>query len=910
MVAYPEAYDVDLVLRDGGVVRVRPIAPQDVDRLRRFFQTLGPESRYFRFFGVKTELTEAELTYFTKVDYHDRMAFVALREDEMIAIGHYERLPGQPYIAEVAFAVSDVHQGRGLGTELLQLLTVYARRHEITAFQALVLGENVQMMRVFRNSGYEVTRTLDSGTYTVDFPVEITEGSRAAEENRERIAVAASILPLFFPRSIAVIGASTTPGTIGYRLFNNLIRTGFTGPVFPINSKAAVVQSVRAYRSITDVPDPVDLAFVAVPAAAVLDVARECAAKAVRGLVVISAGFSEVGEKGRALERDLVSFVREAGMRMVGPNCMGLINTADSTRLNGTFAPMYAPVGNVAMSSQSGALGIAILEYAFSTNLGISQFVSVGNKADVSGNDLLLAWEDDPATDVIVLYLESFGNPRRFHRSARRVGKRKPIIAVKAGRTVAGRKAASSHTGALASLDVAADALFAQSGVVRTDTLEELFAVAAVLANQPVPRGSRVAIITNGGGPGILAADAIESAELELPELSQELQVTIAAPLAPEASTRNPIDLIASANADQYRHCLAALLESKEIDAVLVIYVPTSTEGVGEVASAILEVADRYEGPVTILSVFMQREEVASLLVGTKRTIPSFKFPEMAAVALAKAVGYGRWLERRNGVIPELVDTNEERVRSIVSAVLASAPVAGLWLSPSDVESVLSCFGISVPGAETADTEEEAVTAAERLGYPVALKVVAGDILHKTEVGGVKLNLASAAEVRAAYKRMVDALPTMKGILVQEMVSGGHEVLIGVTEDPSFGPLIGYGLGGVFVELLGDVAFRIHPLTDLDADDMLSGIKGAKLLDGYRNLPPGDQPAVKDLLLRVSALVSAVPQIVEMDLNPVKVLEPGEGVKVVDARIRVKHVSDADLTLVDVPSVKSRHLAP
>ncbi len=906
MVTYPNAYDVDLVLRDGGVVRIRPIAPDDVDRLKAFFGTLGDQSRYFRFFQVKPHLSEAELQYFTNVDYHNRMAFVALHEDEIIAIGHYERLPAEPHMAEVAFAVSDIHQGRGLGTELLQLLTVYARQQNISAFQALVLGENVQMMRVLRNSGYELTRTLDSGTYTIDFPVKITEGSQAAEEHRERIAVSASILPLFFPRSIAVIGASTTPGSIGYRLFNNLIRTGFTGPVFPINSTAAVVQSVRAYRSITDVPDPVDLAFVAVPAAAVLDVARDCAAKGVRGLVVISAGFSEVGEHGRALERELVSFVREAGMRMVGPNCMGLINTAVSAQLNGTFSLIYPPTGNVAMSSQSGALGIAILDYALSTNLGISQFISVGNKGDVSGNDLLLAWEDDPATDVIVLYLESFGNPRRFHRIARRVGKRKPIIAVKSGRTVSGSRAASSHTGALASLDVAADALFEQSGVVRTDTLEELFAVAALLANQPAPRGSRVAIVTNGGGPGILAADAIESANLDLPELSQELQLVIADALAPEASTRNPIDLIASASADQYRHCLTALLESKEVDAVLVIYVPTSAGGTRDVATAILEVVDRYDGPVTTLAVFMQKEEVAKHLVGTKRAIPSFKFPEMAAVALAKAVAYGRWRDRPPGIIADFPDANADRVRSIVSTALSSAP-AGVWLSPSDVESVLSSYGITMPGAEIADNEERAVAAAERVGYPLAMKVLADDILHKTEVGGVKLNLSSAAEIRSAYREMAKALPAMDGVLLQEMVTSGHEVFIGVTDDPNFGPLIGYGLGGVFVELLGDVAFRIHPLTDLDADAMIRSIKGAKLLDGYRNLPPGDQPAVKDLLLRVSALVAAVPQIAEMDLNPVKVLPPGQGVKVVDARIRIKEVKDADLALVDVPSVKSQH---
>ncbi|MGH8927568.1 MAG: GNAT family N-acetyltransferase, partial [Acidimicrobiia bacterium] len=422
MASYPAEYELDAVLADGEVVQVRPIRGDDVDRLLRFFERLGMQSRYFRFFRLKNTLERSEAEYFANVDYHNRMGLVALDNDEIIGVGRYDRIETEPTKAEVAFAVADEHQGRGVGSELLALLTSYARQTGVGGFRAFVLPENLQMMRVFRNSGYGLGRTMEDGVYTVDFPIDHTLDARAAEDMREKRAVAASLLPIFFPRSVAVIGASTTPGSIGSRLFQNILSTGFTGALFPVNHRAPVVHSVRAYKSVLDIPDPVDLAFVAVPAAAVLEVVGECARKGVRGVSVITAGFSEVGEEGAKREAELLALVRSSGMRMVGPNCMGLLNTAAAVNLNGTFAPVYPPRGNIAMSSQSGALGIAILDYAHQGNIGISQFVSVGNKADVSGNDLLLAWEDDPSTDVILLYLESFGNPRKFSRIARRIG--------------------------------------------------------------------------------------------------------------------------------------------------------------------------------------------------------------------------------------------------------------------------------------------------------------------------------------------------------------------------------------------------------------------------------------------------------------------------------------------------------
>ncbi|MDP3983673.1 MAG: GNAT family N-acetyltransferase [Acidimicrobiia bacterium] len=908
MTSYPSEYEFDAVLRDGDVVQIRPIRADDADGLIRFFSRLGPQSRYFRFFRVKETLGLDEAIYFTTVDYANRMALLAVDAGEIVGVGRFDALPEDPGVAEVAFAVADSHQGKGIGSELLSLLTVHARRHGITGFRAFVMADNLQMMRVLRNSGYALTRTLEDGIYTVDFPVEHSAGARESEEARERRAVAASLLPIFFPRSVAVIGASTTPGSIGGRLFSNLLAGGFSGPLYPVNARAAVVNSVKAYESVLDVPDVVDLAFIAVPAPAVLGVAAECAEKGVRGLCVISAGFSETGEEGKVREADLLDLVRGSGMRMVGPNCMGVINTASAVNLIGTFAGVRPPSGNVAMSSQSGALGIAILEYAQQTGTGISQFVSVGNKADVSGNDLLLAWEEDPTTDVILLYLESFGNPRKFSRIARRIAMRKPIVAVKSGRSAAGSKAASSHTGALASSDVAVDALFAQAGVIRTDTIEEQFAVASLLASQPLPRGSRVGVLTNAGGPGILAADALEAGSLVLPELSEATRARLQAVLVPEASTANPVDTIASGGPDQYRACLQTLLESDEVDAVMVIYVPTSPEGGALVAEAVRDVVDAYQGPVPVVAVFMQ--EAVPLLRSGRRTIPTYRFPEAAALALSRAVRYSEWRGRDPGVEPDFTDLNGERARQVAGVALERMGDEGGWLAPEEVEAILAAAGLPLPVSARASTLDEAVSAARSMGGPVAIKVIADSALHKSDVGGVELGVIGDQAVTAAFHRVRGSVPDPQGVLIQEMITGGHEVLIGMTEDPTFGPLLVFGMGGILVELLGDVALRLHPLTDQDARAMILSLRTSRLLQGYRNLPEGDLVALEEALLRVSALVGEVPEMVEMDLNPVKVLTPGNGVMVVDARIRVRRTAiNRQPHLADLPAVKRRTLS-
>lgn len=906
MAEYPSEYELDIVLRDGGGARIRPITPDDGDLVKAFFEKLGPESRYFRFFRVKNTLEPSEIEHFTHVDYHDRMALVALHEGEMIAVGRYDREPGDDNHAEVAFAVIDEQQSRGIGTRLLELLTAHARSHGVKRFRAFVLGENRQMMRVFRNSGYELTRTLDSGVFTVDFPVDESEVSLAAEAEHEKRAVAASLLPLFFPRSIAVIGASNDSGSIGGKLFNNILREGFVGPLYPVNPHSRVICSVKAYPTIGEVPDTVDLAFIVVPRGSVIDVVRQCADAEVRGIVVISAGFSEVGDEGATEEARLLDIVRDAGMRMVGPNCMGLLNTSQAVRLNGTFAPVYPPAGNVAMSSQSGALGIAILDYATRKNIGISQFVSVGNKADVSGNDLILAWEDDPQTDVITLYLESFGNPAKFSRIARRVGRRKPIVAVKSGRTAAGSRAASSHTGALASSEEAVNALFRQAGVIRVDTIEELFDTASLLANQPIPSGRRVGIVTNAGGPGILAADALEANGLVIPELSGDLREAIGSRLPAEASTRNPVDLIASGGPDEFEHATRLLLERGEVDAVMAIYVPTTTDGAAGVAGALRRCQDGYGGDVTLLSVFMQAEGAGEILSGPEgqRSIPAYIFPEAAAYALARAVRHGEWRRRPAGDQVKLGERAVLTIRGVVDAALDRLGEDGGWLNPDEVDDCLTAAGLRIPATRVAVTRDEARAAAAEISGPVVLKVISQDALHKSDVGGVLLDIEGDREVNDAYDRVTGAVGSYDGVLVQEMIRGGHEVLVGMAQDPNFGPLVVFGLGGVYVELLKDVAFRLHPLTDVDAHEMIRQTKGHRLLEGYRNNPKGDVPALEEALQRVSALISVFPELVEMDLNPVKVLAPDEGICVVDARMRVERVAPAKMPAMrDLPGV-------
>lgn len=705
---------------------------------------------------------------------------------------------------------------------------------------------------------------------------------------RGKLDVAPSGLDAIFrPRSVAVIGAGREATSMSGRLFRNLLAS-FRGPVFPINPKAAEIGGARTFASIRDVPDAVDLAFIVVPAASVLEAVRQCIDKGVRGLVVITAGYSEINDAGRQQQRELLDLVRSAGLRMIGPNCFGVFNTDPAVQLQGTFAAGAAPRGNIAIGSQSGALGLAIPEYLRQWHLGASTFASVGNKADVNENDLLDYWRNDPATDVVLLYLESFADPREFRWLASELSREKPIVALKAGCTQAGARAASSHTAALASPDRAADALFAQCGVLRVHTLQEMFDVTSLFASQPPPRGRRVAILTNAGGPAILCADALAARGLALPEFSPQLQAALRSFLRPEASVRNPIDLIGTIDAREFRRCLELLMDSDEVDSVITMYVPREPGTSAAVAQAIREVTAARGRGKTSVAVFTQTEGLPNELHDETTHIPGYLFPESAATALACGVAWAERRSRQLGTVVSFPDIDVEKCRRLVDAALARGSADGVWLSADEVERLLACAGLSRPRSIVARTADEAAAIATEWQCPVVLKVVSPTVLHKTDVGGVVVDVQGEAAVRAAFQQVTSVAADARGALVQEFVASGHETLIGVTRDPQFGHLITFGLGGVLVELLNDVACRMAPLTDRDADDMLGSLRTSAVLTGYRNRPAADVVGLRETLLRTSALVTLVPEIAECDLNPVKALPPGRGVCVVDARVRVR----------------------
>jgi acetyl coenzyme A synthetase (ADP forming)-like protein len=887
---YPAEWESDVVLTDGSLVHVRPLRPDDEERMLGLYNRLSDESIYLRFFSPVPRPTAAHFERLTNIDYRDHMALAALVGDDIVAMARYDR--DEAHRAEVAFTVQDDQHGRGLGTLLLEHLAVIARHHGIDTFVADTLPHNYKMLNVFAAAGWDVARRFADGTVRVRFPIEPTEMSLAAIEHREHIAEAASIGRILAPRSIAVIGASRERGTIGNAVFRNLLEYGFEGPVYPVNPSTTSVAGVRAYPTVLDVPDDVDLAVVIVPAPAVPEVVEQCSRKNVKGLVIISAGFAETGEDGRAREKEIVAIARTHGMRVVGPNCLGVVNTAPDVRMNASFSPVEPRHGNVAFLSQSGGLGIELMARAARLDIGVSAFVSVGNKADVSGNDLLQYWSDDPATHVILLYLESFGNPLKFARLARRIARDKPIVAVKSGRTRAGTRAASSHTAALASPDVAVDALFRQAGVIRVDTLGQLLETAQVLAHQPLPPGRRVAIVGNTGGPLTLAADACVGAGLEVPELSAQTQARLREVVAADAAVQNPVDLVAGASADVFERALRVVLGDESIDALLVVFVPplvTSAEDVARaVAAATADAGDR-----PVLASFLGREGIPEPLrqCANGRSVPSFPFPESAAQSLGRAADLADWRRRPTGVIPALSGIDVDEGRAIARSHLHTGDGrdtedAGAWLPFTDAARVCAAFGIPVVESRAVHSADEAVASADAVGYPVALKVGAADVVHKTDVGGVHLHLTSAAEVRDAYDAMARHFgDAMGGAIVQQMVGSGVDTIVGVTHDPSFGPLVLFGLGGTAAELLGDRTLRILPLTDTDAAEVVRSLRGSPLLFGYRGQPAVDVAALEDTILRVGRLAEAIPEVAEMDLNPVVVTE--DGVVAVDVKMRV-----------------------
>ena len=886
----------DVVLRDGSTVRVRPIRSDDERRLAELFKSLSEQSRWLRFFSpAKDQFLAAEAHREANVDRLNGFALVA-------TAGLDEKIVGQAFYcrtaenrAEVAFAVTDAYQGRGLGTILLGQLASVAAENGIEVFEAEVLSANHNMSGVFRQSGFPTEVSAAAGQLHFTFPTSLIPDAVERFENRERIASENALKLFFQPRAIAVIGASRQRGSIGGEVFHNLLSYGFAGPVYPVNPAADVVQCVAAYKTVEDVPGPVDLAIITVPAPYVNEVAEQCARKGVKALVVISAGFAETGESGRVRQRELLRICRSGGMRLIGPNCMGITNTDPEVRLNGTFAPGVTPPGRIGFSSQSGALGLAIIEYANMLGLGISTFVSVGNKADISGNDLLSYWESDPSTDVILLYLESFGNPKKFSRIARRVGRKKPIVVVKSGRSSAGARATSSHTGALMSAsDVTVDALFRQSGVIRTDTLEELFGAASLLVNQPLPKGRRVGIVTNAGGPAILCADACEARGLTVPVLADSTQARLRALLLPESSVTNPVDMIASASAEQYRAAIEAVAEDPNTDSVIAIFTPPLVTRGEDVARAIVEAARKINRNKPVLAVFMSSRSRPEEFKSSDLAIPCFGFPESAAIALSRVARYGEWREQPQSAPPEIEGLRRDDAAAVIATALARGDG---WLSPEETAELFSCYGLPVVEQRHATSPTEAGRLAELMGGKVALKAIAPGLLHKTEKGGVQLNLEGADQVRVAAESMAASLAadsiTPTGYLVQRMVPGGVEMIVGIVHDPRFGPVIACGAGGVLVELLRDVSVRLTPLTNEDALEMIRNLKTYPLLTGFRGSQPCDVDALRDGLLRIGAMAEDLPEIKELDCNPFVVHEQG-GV-ILDARVRVEQAEPPPL---------------
>jgi acyl-CoA synthetase (NDP forming)/RimJ/RimL family protein N-acetyltransferase len=843
----PAHWEADIIAADGGTVHLRPIRPDDAEGLVGIMDRSSEQTRYYRFFGPMKRLSDRDLHRFTHVDHDSRVAFVLVLGDALIGVGRYDRYPGTDD-AEVAFLIEDAHQGRGLGSVLLEHLAAAARERGIQNFVAEVLAQNNRMVRVFLDAGYTPERSYEDGVVHLTFPIAPTETALAVVYEREQRSESRSIARLLTPSSVAVVGASNDEEKIGHAVLRHLLDHGFRGPIYPVNPGARHVRGVPAYAGIEAIPDDVDLAVLAVPADEVAGVVEACRRKQVRGLVVISGGFGESGPEGRVAERRLVASARASGMRVVGPNCLGIVNTDPAVQLNASLAPRVPGRGRVGFFAQSGALGSALLEQARSRNIGLSSFVSAGNRADVSGNDLLQYWATDPGTEVVLLHLESFGNPRKFARLARRVGRTKPVVAVKSGRHVRMTEGLAGTSVAVPEESVAA--LFASAGVIRVQTLAQLFDVGTLLAHQPLPAGDRVAVVGNSTAMGVLVTDAV---------LEEGLQ------LAREA----PTDIGAGGSAEQFRAALQEAVDDDGVDAVVAVFLPPLSRRSEEFGGALREVARDAGKPV--VATFLSTEGIPPELAvpgegGTpgRGSVPSYSTPERAVIALAKVAEYARWRRRPVGTLPDLPGIDEPAAREVVLRAFADAP-QGRALSDEETIALLAAYGVPLLGTRTVTDVEAAVAAAEAVGYPVVLKSTAPWLRHRPDLGGVRLDLADADAVRATFA----AIPSGDPVIVQEMAAPGVATVVGIVDDPSFGALVSFGVGGVATDLLGDRAYRTLPLTDLDAAELVRAPRAWPLLDGYRGSEPVDVAALEDLLLRVARLADDLPEVLRLTLEPV-----------------------------------------
>jgi acyl-CoA synthetase (NDP forming)/GNAT superfamily N-acetyltransferase len=847
----------DVLSADGRILHLRPVRPDDAGALRALYEQASEESRRLRFFAVAgAETLDAEVRRLTRPPGDEHHALLAEDGGDVIGVAGWERLP-EPGRAEFALLVADAWHGRGVGTLLLEQLVTAARAAGVRELLGDVLPENVGMSRVAAGLAPGGPVRHGDGVTVVAIPTDPDDRALSALDLRDRTAERSSLRPLLAPRSVAVVGAGRRPGGIGHEVLRNLVEYGFAGPIYAINPNADSVAGVPSYKSLAELPEPPDLVVVAVPAASVAEVLKEAKGGAA---VVLSSRFGEEGPEGAERALEMLRVARSNGVRVLGPNCLGLLNTDPAVRLNATFAAGDpADAGGLAVASQSGAVGIAFLDHAARTGTGLSSFVSLGNKADISGNDLLAYWFDDPGTRAVALYLESFGNPRKFARMARALARRKPVLAVKSGRSASGQRAGASHTAAAAAPDVAVDSLFAQAGVVRTNTLGELLDAARMLVDQPLATGLRLGIAGNAGGLNVLAADATTAAGLEVPV--------------------DPLDLGAEATPQRLGEAVSALASSGRVDLLLAIFGGTRSNSPDEALDALAKAFD--EAPAIPMAAVLVGLADPPATLGRRR-VPVYHLPEQAVAAMGQAANYAGWRRRPLGSRPQLSDVDKERARSMVDGAVG-------WQPWEVTAQLLECYGIPVVPTTIASDLDTAVAAANHFGYPVVVKTADPRIVHKTDLGAVALNLPDAFSVASAYATIGARVRQNEPIVaVQPMRSGGVELVAGVVHDPLFGSLVMVGLGGVYTDLLNDRTLQLLPVTDRDAAMMWRRLRGSALLTGYRSSPAADTEALEDLLMRLGRLAEDLPEVAELDLNPLMVF-PHQLVAV-DAKLRLQPI--------------------
>jgi acyl-CoA synthetase (NDP forming)/GNAT superfamily N-acetyltransferase len=874
-----------LLLRDGGSVAVREVKPSDPPAIQALFAGLSAESLAMRFGAMRGPLSDDEARQMAASAGPSGCGLVALAdtgEERVVALARFDRVAGA-HDAEFALVVDDAWHGRGMGTALLERLVDRAAADGLEGLWGSVRPGNAAMMRVLHDLGARMAESRGPEQVLVRVPVPADEGLEAAGTARFAASAAASLSPLLRPGAIAVVGASRDPNAPGGAAFRALLASGFPGPIYPVNAAAAEVAGRPAYPTLGALPGEVDLVVVAVPAAGVIDVAKDAAECGARALVVLSSGFAETGPDGAERERDLLHVARTSGLRVLGPNCLGLAITDPLSPLDATFGPAPPPTGHIGLVTQSGGVGIGALAYCAARGLGLSTFVSIGNRADISSNDLIAWLKDDPRTRVILLYLESFGNPRRFARLARDAARHVPIVALKAGRGPAGRRAAGSHTAALAAGEAPTDALFHLAGVVRADTTEELFGLGELLAAQPLPAGPRLAIVSNVGGPAILAADACEGTELRVPAFDDALQKRLRGVASGVAGTANPVDLGPGADGAAIAAAIAAIGGAAAADAILVVCTPVRGSDVPSLVRAVQRLSD---GSMPILGCVMGQRPPAPAREAA-HPVPWFEFPETAVRALAGAVEARRLAERPEDPPAQVEGVDRQGARR---ALESTEP--GAWLDPEACVELLQAYGIRVARSLPAADPEDAAAAQARLAVPVAVKLASRTVTHKSDVGGVVLGCHTPDEAAEAFRTISANMEAagragqMEGVVVQELAGPGLDLIVGTVADPLFGPLVLVGAGGTLAELWRDRQVALAPVGPRTAAELWRGLRCDPLIDGFRGAPPADRSALEDLVVRLARLTADEPLLAECDLNPVRAFPPGEGVLVLDARAR------------------------